>query len=514
MHTFALAPALFDRRYVTSAAFALAALVLAIDPVVWLVKTWRDPSFDSNGSVVALLVLALAAWSISSPVTAVHERRQCQAVGLLLLSAVVRFAGQVLAINFLGALTLVLDVYAIGVLLRLDQRRHAISPAWLAITFAFSLPLERIVQRCIGYALQQVSADGACSALRLIYDRVTCEGIRIVVEGKDVLVDLPCSGARTALLSLLALAVAACFARPTLRQSAAGLLIVVATAFVANVVRISTLAIGIATPAAVGGVDVMAQPWHDAIGLASQSLVIVALLTWTLRLPAAVAAPAAEQISDNQARHWLILERAQLPLAIAALFAAALIVNQPRRAADVAERNIEINLPSWISGEPAESIALTAQEAEYFTQFGGAAVKASYGVHNLMLVRTSSPLRHLHAPDDCLRGLGYNVSYKGMTFDPIPTAVYLATSPSGNRVRIDISFISNRGHAVSNVAAAVWHWLRGEAAVWTAIQRISPTDIPLTRHDQWSAAALTALGVSRRAPDAIPNPVLANGDVQ
>ena len=104
-------------------------------------------------------------------------------------------------------------------------------------------------------------------------------------------------------------------------------------------------------------------------------------------------------------------------------------------------------------------------------------------------------LRHLHDPQDCLRGLGFAVSYAGMLFEPLPAAVYTATSPNGERFRIDVTFVSNRGHVTTNVAAAVWHWMRGEAAVWTAIQRITPSGIPTARHDQWSAAALAALGV-------------------
>ena len=208
-------------------------------------------------------------------------------------------------------------------------------------------------------------------------------------------------------------------------------------------------------------------------------------------------------------RRWGVLDRfaqpaplpiRQLALAILALVCALLIVSQPRRPLDVAERNIALDAPAWISGQPAETIALDHREAAYFTQHGGAAVKARYGAHSLLLVRTSSPLRHLHAPEECLRGLGFTVRYAGMMFEPLPTAVYEAVSPEGERFRIDVTFVSNRGHITTNVAAAVWHWLRGEAAVWTAIQRISPAGVPMPRHDQWSTAALVALGVTTGHP--------------
>jgi hypothetical protein len=72
-----------------------------------------------------------------------------------------------------------------------------------------------------------------------VYDAVTCEGERIVLAGKDVLVDLPCSGARALLLTLLALAGAAAICRPAPLQAAAGCLIALVSALAANILRIT-----------------------------------------------------------------------------------------------------------------------------------------------------------------------------------------------------------------------------------------------------------------------------------
>ena len=389
-----------EPAYVAAAAFATAGLVLAYDPVVWLVQIWRDPSNDQNGFLVAALTAGLAARSIASPYAMATSRHWMTAFVLLICSAIVRLFGQVLAISVLGALTLVLDVYALGLLLGLDRRAFAISPGWLAIVFAFALPLERVVQRSIGYLLQQLSADGACGVLKLGFGSVTCEGVRIVLDGKDVLVDLPCSGARTALLSLLALAVVACLTRPRLLQTLAGLTIAIAAAYAANVLRITVLAIGIAHPGSLGGVDVMAAPWHDAIGLAALALVLAALMIWGRWVMSNEAVPQkATRVTKLQAYHPshidAISAHGRIVLGCAALALALVIVSQPRRPIDVAERNIALEVPAWISGEPAEPIALDPREAAYFTQHGGAAAKARYGVHNLLLVRTSSPLRGL-----------------------------------------------------------------------------------------------------------------------
>ena len=47
----------------------------------------------------------------------------------------------------------------------------------------------------------------------------------------------------------------------------------------------------------------------------------------------------------------------------------------------------------------------------------------------------------------------------------------------------------------NGLRVAVWHWLKREARQWTAIQRISPVELPVAEHQAFSAAALFALGI-------------------
>jgi exosortase/archaeosortase family protein len=488
---------------------AAAALILAIDPLRWLVTTWRDPAYDSNGLLVFLAAAGLLAWSVASPVVDRVPRRRGLAIGFITLSASVRLAGQVLAINTIGALCLVLDVYALGLLLGLGARARAVSPAWLAVVFAFNLPLERVVQRSIGYLLQQVSAAGACGVLGSVYDSVVCEGVRIVLAGKDVLVDLPCSGARAILLILLAFAGAAAVCRPAPLQAAAGFAIALGSALAANIVRIVILAVGIAEPWRLGGIAVMEQPWHDLIGLATLAFACAPLLAWAQSMrkpwPGRCATFGVPQwiVPDRIVRDgwWLVpsapQRRLSMGLGLAALAGALIIVHLPRTPVDVAQRNPALALPVTLAGYAQQRVTLDPREQAFFTQFGGSAVKGQYGPHGLMLVRTTSPLRHLHTPDDCLRGLGFRVAYLGAEFSPTPTAVYRAAAPDGTRYRIDVSFVSDRGEVTSNVATAVWRWLNGEAHAWTAVQRISPEETPAPQQARWTAAVVAALELGR-----------------
>jgi exosortase/archaeosortase family protein len=487
---------------------AAAAALLAFEPTVWLIGTWRDPSYDSQGFLVFVICFGLFVWSFSSPRSVADDARTRHAILILLATALIRLVSQVFAINTIGGLALVADVYAIGLLANLRQRQRPLSPGWLAVCFAFCLPLERIVQRSIGYLLQFLSADGACTVLQSLFDNVVCHGVRIILQGRDVLVDLPCSGAQALLLLLLFFSVTAALARPKIRQAFVGLGLTFAVAFAANVGRITLLAAGIAFYPAEFSIDVMAQPWHDLIGLTILGLAAMPVIVWARSLDRAEIM--STQHERPRPRHDLrptffkaISEMAPLsparrfvsPLtgALAFMAVSLVIIVLPRQPLDVAMSDVSITLPERIDGRLATPTALSATERAYFTQYGGAAAKADYGSASLLLVRTSSPLRHLHAPDECLRGLGFRVDYLGQNHTLTPSAVYRATSPEGHAYRINVSFVSGSGQTTTNIAHAVWLWLQQPGTVWTAIQRVTPWDMDETERDRFERGVIAAL---------------------
>jgi exosortase/archaeosortase family protein len=491
--------------------FTIAALTLGFEPLKWLVNTWLEPAYDSKGFYIFLACAGLFIWSASSPRQLPKiARQQKLALGLLAITTLVRLMGQVLAVNTIGALALVIDVYALGLLFGLGGRVRALSPGWLAVAFAFSLPLERIAQRTIGYGLQSISSDGACLMLGGFFDQLKCYGVRIVLEGKDILVDLPCSGARSILLLLLCFALVSALVRPTFKQAIIGGLLTLMAGLFANMVRISLLAVGIARPELFFGADVMMQPWHDIIGLLALALGAAPLLIWAYKVSAARPLSSIDErcrhfIPDRLRRDgwWLVEEKQPSSLmtrilpALAFLALALVIVNLPRKAIDVARRSIAIELPQHLAGLTARPVALLAKEKAYFLKYGGSAQKASYGPHQLLVVRTSAPLRHLHAPDECLRGLGMKVQYLGVRHSPVPSAVYRAQTVEGQAYRIDVSFISDDGFVTTNVSEAVWRWMQNPGSTWSAIQRITPEQIADQPRQHFDAAVIAALDLPR-----------------
>lgn len=137
---------------------ASASLLLAVEPIKWLVTSWQDPSYQSNGALYCLLLVGLVAFSLCSSPTS-GPSRQGRIFVLFLIAASLRLLGQMLAINILSALALSADVYAVATFLGLDRRKFALSPFWLAVFFLFALPLGPILQRVAGYPSANVRED-------------------------------------------------------------------------------------------------------------------------------------------------------------------------------------------------------------------------------------------------------------------------------------------------------------------------------------------------------------------
>lgn len=463
------------RTAMAASALAMAAVLLAAEPLAWLVQTWLDPSYASIGGAVTGLVLILACWSWSGPGAALPLTHDDEgngdaerAVLLLCATALVRLIGRLIAVRMLGAFALVFDVYALTVLTGLHRRQRALAPGWLAFAFAFALPVERVAQRVLGYGLQQASARGACAMLDWGIGGVVCAGTRIAVAGKDVMVDLPCSGARGLVQLLVLFALLAAAKRPTAASGAAGIAIALASALAANAIRIALLALGLVHPEWIGGADVMTPPWHEAIGIFCLATGVLPLLFWaraaTRKAPHIFALPRIRALPALTSR--------PLP-ALAFLATAALITSVPGRPLDVQVVAAAPVLPQYLAGSYAVPRTLTERESEYFTQFGGSAVKASYGDQTLLLIRTTSPLRHLHAPDECLQGAGHMVELLGVRYGTMPAAIYRSVAPDGRAYRVAVTFVADDGRMATSVAEVAWRWLEKPRIAWTAVQRVT-----------------------------------------
>ena len=470
---------------------AAASAVLAIHPVLWLLRTWQDPSYGSDGYLFLLAAVGLVIWSISSGKPQASKYYYGQPIVLLLLAGVIRFFSQILAINFLGGIALAIDVYALLKLLKVGARPRAVSPFWLAALFLLSLPIERLLQRFAGLVLQDASALGACNTLGLFFDDLQCAGTLITLRGHEILVDLPCSGTSSLMIVIGSLVVLCAIHRPHPSTAALWFILSLVLSVIFNSLRITLLSLGV-TYRGFLPFDVMAEPMHAIIGFFTLGLSLIPLFLW-FRPKACGAKPLwSISLPSLPVRYEIITGGIALVMAFA-------IVTAPRTAWDVSAMVQAPVLPSRLAGNEILNHDLSPLEVGYFKTYGGKARKVSYGAFGITVVKTTSPLRHLHSPQECLKGLGYKVSFLGTQHGAWPSSVYSAENEHG-RWQVLVTYGANDGFVSANMSAVIWHWLKNPGAVWSSYQRITPLNFSETQRAKMDAALMTSLDVPRIPP--------------
>ena len=466
-----------DRKHLSSLFLLFGASILAFEPFLWLIDTWFRPGYESSGWLAALLTFGIALWSYQSPIVREGVSRW-NPVWILISTACLRLCAQILAVDTIGAFLLCIDIYAIAHLLKLPQRKQAASPVWLGTLFLFALPIEPILQRVVGYGLQLLSADLACSFLGLFVSDLACSGVRVVASGKDILIDLPCSGAELLSVVGLSLAMINTLTRPNIPSALLGVMAACVVALFFNALRITMLGIGIVYEDSIG-FSVIDEGPHTAIGLLATVFAVL-----TLYGISRCYATARQSFTVPAQSHPGVL--------VSALFlgfALSVSAFQPRPV-DASQRLPPLSATRVAADLLATPVALSAEEERYFEIYGGSANKATYGPFSLLTVTTSSPLRHLHDPAICLRANGYDVAFQGLNFQ-VGGTVYRAKSDQ-EEYEIRVSYLSSTGKYAFSIGEVVWYWLQSPRERWTMVQRIIPHGADGTN---WDHAILRSFNI-------------------
>src|SRR4051812_5861316 len=170
----------------------LALQFAALTPTwVWMVERMRDGSDDPFGAL-ALAALAALVWQLR------RELRAAPRLGWLALATVGTLASTLLrtglgvlpALPPLAASLLAVLALACGLLAFLPKRIAALPVAGLAV---LALPLLSSLQFYAGYPLRVVTAEASRWLLAPGFE-VAREGTTLLVDGRLVIVDAPCSG--------------------------------------------------------------------------------------------------------------------------------------------------------------------------------------------------------------------------------------------------------------------------------------------------------------------------------
>lgn len=447
-------------------------LALVHDPALWLWQSWRDPAYQSDGMVVAGITLGLICVSLASGSAPPDGRDRRRAWVALALTAGIRLVGRLLVVNTIGAMALVVDVWALAVLLGVRRRPFALHPAALALLFSLSLPVEHLAQRMLGHPLQLVAAAASERVLTPFFPELVRQGVLLVHPSVELAVDLPCSGAR-GLVLLTAVALGLATRRtPGFGSSLKWVGAVLLGSFASNALRIIVLFVGGAF-----GVPLIEEPWHSLLGAAVLGLGAVPLLWLALGTPVRSAARPPLTLSSGAA----ITRRRRVPWPAAALIGLAglAVASVPGRPVDVSPRMEDMRLPTTLGGFDGLELPLLETESLYYARWGGFAQKRIYDDGRgepvtALLVRTRSPLRHLHGPDVCLAGAGHQVTRMGVIPGATPVVLYRTTALDGRSWRVEASYVSDLGESATSVSEVVWRWLEAPDVAWSLIERITP----------------------------------------
>ena len=282
----------------TPAAGWLALQFAALAPTwSWMVQRMRDGSDDPLG-LVALVALAALAWQCR------RELRASPRLGWLALAG----AGTVLATVLRSGLGIVpalpplaaglaaVLALACGLLAFLPRRIAALPVAGLAV---LALPLLSSLQFYAGYPLRVVTAEASRWLLAPGFD-VAREGTSLMVDGRLVIVDAPCSGVQMVWLGYFTACAVALWARRSDKAFLRRLPMVGVLVLAGNVVRNSVLI-------AFEGAGHALAPWaHNALGLVVLAAVcgcIGRLMVPARAVPEPADHPVPGLITTQGARH-------------------------------------------------------------------------------------------------------------------------------------------------------------------------------------------------------------------
>ena len=421
------------------------AVALAAGPAGWLVQTWGH---NTTGWVVALVVVLLAVRSVLSGPSTGSPRG---ALALLAVAITLRLFARLLQIEVIGALVLAIDVLALARLLGLGSRPRSVNPLWLAALFCFSLPIEALVVRLLGWPLRMTAASAA--AWLLDAEQV---GTLVRAEGITLAVELPCSGAQgLALFVAFTLVLLALRRGPPVKALAAA----VGGALVANILRLMFLHRGLMMH-----LPVMEEPWHSLIGLVCMAVSVVPLLAMAVGWPDHPRAPVAP--ADP------------VPLPVVAAVSgvavmAALLPTPELSTPPLPDVALPASMDAWI-GEP---LPLLPGEDDFFARTGSTVEKRAYsdplrGPYVVLMARTAQPLR-MHDPTICLTGAGWTLTPVGQRNEPVLSALWHGEAPDGSQHLVAVSFVSADATA-SSVSEMIWRWLPRPSTPWILVERILP----------------------------------------
>lgn len=438
---------------------------------VWMSRRMTDGSDDPLG-MLALAALAIMLWRIRDEMLHTPHWSWLM-LGLVLTLATTAAAGLLppllCGVMAMCALTVTLMAVWPPSLARLPVLGLAI----------LALPLLSSLQFYAGYPLRIITAEVSRWLLAAFFT-VSREGSTLLVDGRLIMVDAPCSGVQMAWFGYFTACVVALWMRLDNRQFLLRLPLVGVVVLAGNIGRNSVLV-------ALEAANTTVPPWlHQGIGLIA--LAVVCLLIASLigqrsgdhldgALPVCRTLKTSAEHSAARTASFAWLRRVGLICFTLCAFTPMIRhALAPQAQARPTSATAFIEWPQEWQGTPLRPLALSAVEKRFAQDFPGSIARLTDGKRVFIMRHATQPTRMLHPAADCYRGLGYQIQNE-----------QLQTYPDGRLWRC---FIASRHgqnlqvcehiedmHGRSYTDASAWYWsalLNPSEGPWTAITIAQP----------------------------------------
>ena len=225
-----------------SVAVAAALLWLYWPTLEQLVISWNGDEYYSHGPLLPPIA-AFLIWANRANLAAAWRQRHAADAArgpgawLLFFGLGVMFLGQVADVNFVRAFSI--PIVLLGIARFVGGGRFESRLRFPILLLAAGVPISRVVVQTFSVPLQKMAAGGASMALGLSGLPVQSQGVNIFTPKYNFVVDVPCSGLKTA-IALLTVGLIVAYLLPGLSTLRRVILACssVAVALIANVIRI------------------------------------------------------------------------------------------------------------------------------------------------------------------------------------------------------------------------------------------------------------------------------------
>lgn len=454
----------------------------------WMVARTRDGSDDPLG-LIAIAALAVLLWTVR------RELRAAPRLGWLVVASLGTAAASVVGgaalLSPLAAGLVAVLAWSCGLLAFLPNRTAALPVTGLAV---LALPLLSSLQFYAGYPLRVVTAEASRWLLMPAFE-VARDGSTLSIDGRQVIVDAPCSGVQMVWLGYFVACVVALWTRRDDRGFLGRLPLVGLSVMGGNIVRNGVLV------AFEGAGRPLPQWAHDAWGLVVLAVVCAVVARVMARTIGACAPDAARPASGyvghaggglltrnrfiDRVAHKAVFAFTMAASLVGGIVAVSAAPSAPLAASIAGFREWPAEWPAEWDGALLRPMALGAVEHRFAQRFPGAIARMTDGDNLFVMRRVDAPTRMLHPAVDCYRALGFSIAQTRLERDARDRMwrCFSATKgragaqgqqeEQGQTLRVCERIVDAEGTAFTDTSA--WYWAAAggmSKGPWQAVTRV------------------------------------------